>query len=86
MPGAFTPSCSSQAPAYIEKYEEFKAKGIKEIIILTVNDTYVVKCVLNIFVPHSLTSRNIRAWKEKLAPNSTGKPNFFFLSNVFLSL
>lgn len=51
VPGAFTPSCSSQAPAYIEKYEEFKAKGIKEIFILTVNDTYVTKCVPNISSP-----------------------------------
>ncbi|KAN0129175.1 Redoxin [Lactarius tabidus] len=43
VPGAFTPSCSSQAPAYIEKYEEFKAKGIREIFIVTVNDAYVTK-------------------------------------------
>jgi len=43
VPGAFTPSCSSQAPAYIEKYEEFKAKGVNEILILSVNDAYVTK-------------------------------------------
>ncbi|KAH9053143.1 Redoxin [Lactarius vividus] len=43
VPGAFTPSCSSQAPAYIEKYEEFKAKGIAEIFIVTVNDSFVTK-------------------------------------------
>jgi len=43
VPGAFTPSCSSQAPAYIEKYEEFKAKGVNEIYIITVNDAYVTK-------------------------------------------
>ncbi|KAH8991878.1 Redoxin [Lactarius hatsudake] len=43
VPGAFTPSCSSQAPAYIEKYEEFKAKGITEIFIVTVNDSFVTK-------------------------------------------
>ena len=46
MPGAFTPTCSSQAPGYIEKYDEFKAKGINEIYIITVNDTFVTKCVL----------------------------------------
>lgn len=51
VPGAFTPSCSSQAPAYIEKYEEFKAKGVNEIFIVTVNDAYVTKCVQNIFSP-----------------------------------
>ena len=47
MPGAFTPTCSSQAPGYIEKYDEFKAKGINEIYIITVNDAYVTKCVLS---------------------------------------
>ena len=46
MPGAFTPTCSSQAPGYIEKYDEFKAKGINEIYIITVNDTFVTKCDL----------------------------------------
>lgn len=49
MPGAFTPSCSSQAPAYIEKYEEFKTKGINEIFVVTVNDSFVTKCVSRIF-------------------------------------
>jgi hypothetical protein len=58
VPGAFTPSCSSQAPAYIEKYDEFKAKGVNEIFIITVNDAYVTKCVPKIFVHHSLTFRN----------------------------
>ncbi|KAH9979582.1 Redoxin [Lactifluus volemus] len=43
VPGAFTPTCSSQAPGYIEKYEEFKAKGINEIYIIIVNDAYVTK-------------------------------------------
>jgi len=46
VPGAFTPTCSSQAPGYIEKHDEFKAKGINEIYIITVNDTFVTKCVL----------------------------------------
>ena len=36
-----------QAPAYIEKYEEFKAKGVNEIFIVTVNDAFVTKCVSN---------------------------------------
>jgi peroxiredoxin len=49
VPGAFTPTCSSQAPGYIEKYEEFKAKGINDIYIITVNDAYVTKCVLGGF-------------------------------------
>ena len=40
MPGAFTPTCHSQAPGYIKNYDEFKAKGINEIYILTVNDVF----------------------------------------------
>ncbi|KAI0309501.1 Redoxin [Amylostereum chailletii] len=43
VPGAFTPSCSSQAPGYIEKYQQFKDKGVNEVFILTVNDVFVVK-------------------------------------------
>jgi hypothetical protein len=46
VPGAFTPTCSSQAPGYIEKYDQFKAKGVNEIYILTVNDVFVTKCVV----------------------------------------
>ncbi|KAI0067523.1 Redoxin [Artomyces pyxidatus] len=43
VPGAFTPPCSSHAPGYIEKYDEFKAKGVNEIFIVAVNDAFVTK-------------------------------------------
>jgi 2-Cys peroxiredoxin 5 len=43
VPGAFTPTCHSQAPGYIEKYDEFKAKGVNEIFIVSVNDVFVTK-------------------------------------------
>ncbi len=47
--------CSSQVPGYIEKYDKFKAKGINEIYILTLNDAFVTKCVaLSPFCSHSL--------------------------------
>jgi 2-Cys peroxiredoxin 5 len=46
VPGAFTPTCSSQVPGYIEKYDEFKAKGFNEIYIICVNDAFVTQCVL----------------------------------------
>jgi len=45
VPGAFTPTCHSQAPGYIEKHDEFKAKGVNEIYIITVNDVFVTKYV-----------------------------------------
>jgi len=43
VPGAFTPSCSSQIPGFIEKYDQFKAKGVNEIFVVPVNDIFVVK-------------------------------------------
>ncbi|WVN87128.1 uncharacterized protein L203_102304 [Cryptococcus depauperatus CBS 7841] len=42
VPGAFTPVCSNQVPGYIEQYEKFKSKGVKDIYVVSVNDIYVV--------------------------------------------
>jgi len=43
IPGAFTPSCSDQVPEYIKNYDEFKARGVEGIYVVSVNDIYVVK-------------------------------------------
>jgi len=43
LPGAFTPTCSSQQlPGYEEKYEELKALGVDEVYCLSVNDAFVM--------------------------------------------
>ncbi|HIK36933.1 MAG TPA: peroxiredoxin [Geminocystis sp. M7585_C2015_104] len=43
LPGAFTPTCSSNhLPRYEELYDEFKALGIDEIYCLSVNDAFVM--------------------------------------------
>jgi thioredoxin-dependent peroxiredoxin len=43
LPGAFTPTCSSNhLPRYEELYEEFKALGIDEIVCVSVNDAFVM--------------------------------------------
>jgi len=42
VPGAFSPTCSSQVPGYIERIADFKAKGVKDIYIVAVNDIFVV--------------------------------------------
>ncbi|MFM2430209.1 MAG: hypothetical protein RLZZ511_1422 [Cyanobacteriota bacterium] len=43
LPGAFTPTCSSNhLPRYEELYEEFKAQGVDTIICLSVNDAFVM--------------------------------------------
>ena len=43
LPGAFTPTCSSNhLPRYDELYEEFKDQGVDEIVCLSVNDAFVM--------------------------------------------
>lgn len=43
VPGAFTPSCSdAHLPGYENRYEEFKALGVDEVICLSVNDAFVM--------------------------------------------
>lgn len=42
VPGAFSPTCSSQVPGYLERFDDFKAKGVEGIYVVTVNDIFVV--------------------------------------------
>ena len=43
LPGAFTPTCSSNhLPRYEALYEEFKAQGVDAIICISVNDAFVM--------------------------------------------
>jgi len=43
LPGAFTPTCSARhVPGYLNRREEFAAKGISEIWCVSVNDGYVM--------------------------------------------
>jgi len=59
VPGAFTPTCSLQAPGYIEKYDEFKAKGVNEIYIVSVNDVFVTKAWKEKLAPNGTPVRFI---------------------------
>jgi peroxiredoxin len=43
LPGAFTPTCSSNhLPRYEELYEEFKSHGVDAVICVSVNDAFVM--------------------------------------------
>ncbi len=43
LPGAFTPTCSSQqCPGYEASYEDMKAMGVDEVHCMSVNDAFVM--------------------------------------------
>lgn len=43
VPGAFTPTCSAaHLPGYVVLSDEFKAKGVDNIICLSINDAFVM--------------------------------------------
>lgn len=43
LPGAFTPTCSSNhLPRYEELYSDFQAQGVDSIVCLSVNDAFVM--------------------------------------------
>ena len=44
VPGAFTPTCqNNHLPGYLNHLDAFKAKGVDEVVVVSVNDVHVMK-------------------------------------------
>ena len=63
LPGAFTPTCSSeQLPTFEKMYDEFKAQGVDEVYCISVNDGFVMNAWAD--------QQNLR--KVKVLPDGNG--------------
>ena len=72
MPGAFTGPCSNQVPGYIKAYDQFKAKGVENIYVIAVNDTFVMKAWKEKLAPEGTRQSNSNLW-----PSSAFFPHIY---------
>jgi len=64
LPGAFTPTCSSNhLPRYEELYDDFKAAGVDDIYCISVNDAFVM----------FQWSKHVEAKNVKMLPDGNGE-------------
>ncbi len=62
VPGAFTPTCTNQLPAFEAAYKDFTAKGIEQILCVSVNDAFVMNA----------WGKSLKIKKVKLIPDGNG--------------
>lgn len=53
VPGAFTPSCSSQVPEFLSSLPRFAARDVLSINVLAVNDAFVTSAWGKSMLPHA---------------------------------
>lgn len=63
VPGAFTPNCTSQLPAFEAKCDEIKAQGIAEVYCISMNDAFVMNA----------WGESLNITKVKLLPDGNGE-------------
>lgn len=64
LPGAFTPTCSSNhLPRYEELYEDFRKQGVDDIYCISVNDAFVM----------FQWSKHVGAKNVKMLPDGNGE-------------
>ena len=63
LPGAFTPTCSSQQlPGFEKEYEKIKTLGVDEIYCVSVNDSFVINA----------WSEHLNVQSVKMIPDGSG--------------
>lgn len=62
VPGAFTPTCTDQLSAFEAAYSDFTAKGIEQILCVSVNDGFVMNA----------WGKSLKIKKVKLIPDGNG--------------
>ena len=62
VPGAFTPTCTDQLPAFEAAYKDFTAKGVEQILCVSVNDGFVMNA----------WGKSLKIKNVKLIPDGNG--------------
>lgn len=64
IPGAFSPACSNQIPAYIKNIRAFNEKGYTKLFVVTVNDAFVTKAFGDSLIQNQVGSDQIRFFAD----------------------
>ena len=84
VPGAFTPACQiKHLPPYVEKYKEFRDKGVDIVGVVAANDAYVLPLPVLGLAFHLSPSAYGRFCPFNLS-TSDGPNSLWITANTFL--